>query len=235
MIDLGGERRTTVDCDLHMHSNYSFDSFMDPKNIIRAAKVRGLSVISVTDHGTMDVYSEEFASETLDRILEEHGILVVKGMEIKTDVGDVIGLFLEEEIDATAFGDVVAAIRDQDGIVVLPHPFHRNAHPRDLVDEVDLLEVRNGRCRSRQNEKATDLATETETPAIGGSDAHMYWEIGKVYTALSTADGDGRDGLRKSLPSDTEREIRGSPLPYPVTRGVSFASGKLKRLLRRSG
>lgn len=216
-----------------MHSNYSFDSLMTPKNIVCMAKRRGLSVISVTDHGTMDVYDEEFTDEARERIFEEREVFIIKGMEIRTNVGDVIGLFLDEEISATAFEDVVAEIRDQGGIVVLPHPFHRDVAPSRLADDVDLIEVRNGRCRSEQNSKARALSRETQTPAIGGSDAHMYWEIGRVYTSFVSPDGDTGDGPGKSMLLESERDVRGSPLPYLMTRGVSFASGKLKQLVQR--
>lgn len=221
-----------IDCDLHIHSHHSFDSWMRPKDIVRTARLRGLSAISVTDHGTMAVYDEELTDDVRARIRENHGVCIVKGMEVKTNAGDVIGLFLDEEVSATSFDDAVAAIRDQGGVVVLPHPYHRDVDPAPLVDTVDLVEVRNGRCRPGQNENAAALAERTRTKTIGGSDAHMYWEIGRITTSLG-ANADTGDGLSRSALLESDREVRGSPLPYVMTRGVSFASGTLKQLLQR--
>ena len=54
-------------------------------------------------------------------------LVVIPGEEVKTDdQGEVIGLFLSEEIPrGLSFGETVAAIRAQGGIVYLPHPFDR--------------------------------------------------------------------------------------------------------------
>ena len=54
-------------------------------------------------------------------------IAVIRGEEVKTDTqGEVIGLFLHEEIPrGLTFGDTIAAIKEQGGIVYLPHPFDR--------------------------------------------------------------------------------------------------------------
>ncbi len=49
------------------------------------AKRKGLDIIAITDHNNMNVY-KKFPSK-LD-------IIVVRGMEIKTDMEDVTGLFL---------------------------------------------------------------------------------------------------------------------------------------------
>ena len=79
--------------------------------------------------------------------------MVIPGEEVKTeDQGEVIGLFLTEEIPrGQSFGETVAAIRAQGGIVYLPHPFDRlHAIPEPVtlhrhLAEVDVLEVYNAR------------------------------------------------------------------------------------------
>lgn len=45
------------------------------------------------------------------------------GSEISTERGEVIGLFLSEEIISRNFLEVIDLIKEQGGIVVLPHPF----------------------------------------------------------------------------------------------------------------
>lgn len=221
-----------IHCDLHMHSSYSFDSFMNPKWIIKAARIRNLSVISVTDHGNMDIYLNEFSPETRERIFNEHGIFVVPGMEIKTNRGDVIGLLLNKEITSTTFSDVVVEIKNQDGIVMLPHPYHRDCDPRELISEVDILETVNGRCRSQKNDQAVSLGESMNIPTVGGSDAHMYWEIGQIQTVIS---GSLPDHPNKNeiieLIYESKRTVRGSPFPFLMTHGASLATERMKTAL----
>jgi len=104
--------------DLHVHSKYSKDSRLEPEKILKLATARGLGGIAITDHNT--VYGGLIA-----RKLSKGDLLVIVGSEIKTERGEVMGLFLNEEIPERSFFDVVDAIRDQGGIVVLPHPFDR--------------------------------------------------------------------------------------------------------------
>jgi len=222
-------------CDLHMHSTYSFDSIMSPRNIIRYCSLRNLSLISVTDHDTMEIYQNEFSTERRTQILEDYGIRIIPGMEVNTDRGDVIGLFLDSEVTATEFSDVISQIRTQDGLVLLPHPYHRDGDPRELIPDIDILEVVNGRCRSDSNDRAASLAEESCLPTIGGSDAHIYWEIGHIHTHFDdTSVTLKQEELLKEMLLNSEHDIRGSPLPFYMTHGVSYASGRLKRFLRRN-
>ena len=54
-------------------------------------------------------------------------LIVIPGEEVKTDdEGEVIGLFLKEEIPrGMSFAETVEAIRAQGGLVYVPHPFDR--------------------------------------------------------------------------------------------------------------
>ena len=82
-----------------------------------------------------------------------HELLVIPGEEIKTDgQGEVIGLFLESEIPrGMSFAHTVTAIKEQGGLVYVPHPFDRlHSIPdaatlhRHLAD-IDVFEVYNAR------------------------------------------------------------------------------------------
>ena len=78
---------------------------------------------------------------------------MIPGEEVKTDdQGEVIGLFLKEESPrGMSFAETVTAIRGQEGIVYLPHPFdrmHAIPFPATLhrhLHEIDVLEVYNAR------------------------------------------------------------------------------------------
>ena len=209
--------------DLHIHSKYSYDSFSDPSKIVKAAQKKGLDVISITDHDNMEVY-ENFPRGRGD-------VVVIPGMEIKTEMGDVIGLFLDEEVRSRSFFDVVCEIRDQDGIVVLPHPFRRKCDPDGLIGSVDLVEVINARSRNMENVDAWKLCERFDKTPITGSDAHTYFEIGRAVTEIEGY-SDDLDELRKIL-LNSERNCCGKETPFYISHGYSFITSRIKRLKGR--
>ena len=104
-----------------MHTSWSFDCTIDPPELIDHAEAEGLGAIAVTDHNVFGG-----ALETVD-LARDRDLIVIPGEEVKTDEqGEVIGLFLEREIPrGMPFADTVAAIREQGGLVYVPHPFDR--------------------------------------------------------------------------------------------------------------
>ncbi len=164
--------------DLHIHSRYSYDSFNKIDDILKTAKAKGLAGIAITDH-------EEFAgSIEASAKAKIYDLLVIPAMEIATDQGDVIGLFIKEKVTAEAFHDVVGEIREQGGLSVLAHPYKRAREiPADLLQQIDLIEVYNARGESignnACNQRAQDLAHRLGKPISAGSDAHFLYEIGR--------------------------------------------------------
>ena len=204
--------------DMHIHSKYSYDSFSEPSKIVKMAKRKGLDVISITDHDNMKVY------EKLPHISD---ITIVRGMEIKTDMGDITGLFLNEEVKSRGFFEVVDEIRKQDGIVVLPHPFRRKCEPVKLAEHVDLVEVINARSRSLENVEAQKLCEKFDKKPITGSDAHTYFEIGRAVTETEGY-SDDLEELKKIL-LNSERKCYGKETPFYISHGYSFIVSRIKR------
>jgi predicted metal-dependent phosphoesterase TrpH len=164
--------------DFHVHSRFSYDSLLNPKRIVRIAEKRGLHGIAITDHDTI--------KGALEALKFNNSIYVIIGSEIKTEKGDVIGLFLNDEITSKHFDDVVDEIKGQDGIVVLPHPYKKDMNiPNELLSKVDLIEILNGRLSPELNNKARILAKNKGLPIVGGSDAHISKSIGSVKTIFS--------------------------------------------------
>lgn len=158
---------------------YSYDSLTTPSKIVKAAEKRGLNGIAITDHNTIKgaLVVSKFNTS----------LYVIIGSEIKTEQGDIIGLFINEEITSKYFDDVVNEIKDQDGLVVLPHPYKKNTEiPNDLLSKVNLIETFNGRLTPELNYKAQVLAKEKGIPIIGGSDAHLSKSIGSVKTTFKS-------------------------------------------------
>lgn len=201
--------------DLHIHSKYSYDSFLSPETIIRIAKKRRLDGVAVTDHGTIKGGIEAL------KINKDKDFQVIVGAEIKTEYGDVIGIFLNEEIKSQIFMQVVEEIRGQDGLVVLAHPFRKGiTFPTDLLKWVDLVEGFNARSRKGDNKRAYGLARKFKKPMTGGSDAHLGFEIGRGRTIVNS---EVKGELRKG-----ETKIEGEESSYYLVHGLSVTMERVK-------
>lgn len=174
--------------DLHMHTIYSRDGAIKPADAIRIAKKRGLDGIAITDHDTIrgGLEAQKLKPRDLD---------IIVGAEIKTDRGDVIGLFLNEEIQARDHMEVIDAIRRQGGIAIVPHPFDSmRGSAFWLTDKdhrkIDAVEVINARCVfKRSNKMADSYADDYRLCKVGGSDAHFGAEIANAGTLVPEGEG----------------------------------------------
>ncbi len=155
--------------DMHVHTKYSPDCRLDPKTIIKTEKSRGVGCVAITDHNVFSKLSE----------FRNGGIDVIRGEEISTDKGHLIGLFLEEGIKSRDFFDACDEIKRNGGIRILPHPFRSHRGVGVLAREVDMMEIFNARTGEKQNAKALELALAQNVPGICGSDAHFGMELGK--------------------------------------------------------
>jgi len=176
--------------DLHIHSEYSHDSYSKIDKILKVAKEKKLDVIAITDH-------EEFDGANLAEKLAEN-VLVIKGQEINTEFGDIIGLFLKKKVDSKKFAKVIKEIKKQKGVVVLPHPAKFHILIKEVVDNVDLIEVFNSRLGKEENKMGRILADKLKKPFIAGSDAHFIFEIGNGVTIIESKSRELKD-IKDSL------------------------------------
>ena len=167
--------------DLHMHTTWSHDCSIEVDDLLDHAEAEGLGAIAVTDHNVL--------GGALEAVERSRGrkLIVIPGEEVKTaDQGEVIGLFLSEEIPrGMSFGETVEAIRAQKGIVYLPHPFDRmHAIPEPAtihrhLAEIDVLEIYNARLLFEgYNDEAERFARKYNLLAGAGSDAHVLAGVG---------------------------------------------------------
>ena len=158
---------------------------MKPDKIVAIAKKRGLSGIAITDHGTIRGALEA-------AILTDDKFQVIIGAEIAAKEGEIIGLFLKEEIRSKIMLDAIEEIHAQGGIAIVPHPFKRNKKwDTELLSKVDAVEIFNARGEptkfSYKNSLAGNLAEKHNKTITGGSDAHFYFEIGRGLTIFNEA------------------------------------------------
>jgi predicted metal-dependent phosphoesterase TrpH/glycosyltransferase involved in cell wall biosynthesis len=173
--------RDWIICDLHMHTSWSHDCSIEVDELLDHAEAQGLGAIAITDHNAF--------GGALEAVEKARGrnLLVIPGEEIKTDSqGEVIGLFLQEEISrGMSFADTLAAIRAQGGLVYLPHPFDRRhaiPDPATLhrhLAEIDVFEVYNARLLfETYNDEALRFARKYNLTMAAGSDAHVLPGVG---------------------------------------------------------
>jgi hypothetical protein len=184
--------RDWIAADLHLHTSWSHDCRIPVEELLEHAEAQGLGAIAVTDH---NVFGGALEAVELAR---SRNLIVIPGEEVKTDgEGEVIGLFLREEIPrGMSFGDTVAAIRSQGGIVYLPHPFDRlHAIPssstlKGHLDELDVVEVYNARLLfEAYNDEALRFARKYGMTMGAGSDAHVLQGVGTGGVRMRAFDG----------------------------------------------
>jgi predicted metal-dependent phosphoesterase TrpH/glycosyltransferase involved in cell wall biosynthesis len=173
--------RPWIVADLHMHTSWSHDCSIDASELVDHAEAEGLGAIAVTDHNVFGG-----ALEAVD-YARNRDLIVIPGEEVKTDgQGEVIGLFLRNEIPrGLTFAEAIEAIRDQDGVVYVPHPFdrmHAIPSPRTLhrhLADIDVLEVYNARLLFEgYNDEALRFARKYNLTMGAGSDAHVLQGVG---------------------------------------------------------
>jgi predicted metal-dependent phosphoesterase TrpH len=193
--------------DLHVHTKYSVDSINPPWLIMKMLRKRKLDGLAVTDHNTTRGW------KSMQEAARKHGLELVLGEEVKVYTegklsGEVLGLFLNEEIKKGEPGEVIDHVRQQDGIVVIAHPFDRIKGFRNLdsfLPKIDAMECFNSRVFSQPtNERALNFALQKNLGMTGGSDAHIPIEVGLAYTAADCSD---LEGFRRAL---KRRETRPS-------------------------
>lgn len=178
--------------DFHIHSKYSFDCFLEPIDIINRMRSCGMDGFAVTDHDTIAGF-EEFKKLAPD-------LYIICGEEISTGEGDIVGLFLKEEIKpARNAVKVIRQIRDQGGLAMLAHPYKwpHLLRTDTFLKHIDCLEVFNARNNIPfpyiENILAKKAVARLKLAYVAGSDTHEGFEIGCAATGFD-------------FPSDTATE-----------------------------
>ena len=226
--------RPLIEVDLHMHTDHSGDCATPVDVLLQTARDRDLGAIAITDH------NEVSGALEARRIAEQMGdIKVIVAEEVKTaEQGEVIGLFLEEKIPkGLTMAETIAAIREQGGLVYVPHPFDRfhsvpdYEHLIDIVEEVDILEVFNPRVAlTAFNEEAERFARKYRIVPGAGSDSHVAQGLGSVRVRIHDFDGPA-EFLEAMRGADITRKHKN--LIYVQTLKLLQTTGRPKAPKRR--
>ena len=170
-----------IKADLHVHTSHSLCARLSPQQIEKAALRLGIGAVAITDHNTMAGAREmQAAVQSLKIICAE---------EIRTEQGEIIGYFLQEEIPrGLSPQETVARIRSQGGLVAVPHPFDLLRSSRlekpaiaALIGSIDMIEIFNA--RNMFIEEDCDLLNRVLAAGavpIAASDAHLPIEVGRA-------------------------------------------------------
>lgn len=187
----------------------------------------GINCLAISDHNTIA------GALKLQKIAP---FKVIVAEEIKTSMGELMGLFIREEVPKGLSPEkTIAQIRKQGGLVGVPHPFgrqlplplrggRRNLLSPDILPQVDIIEIFNSRNPfPNSSSKARRLAQDYGLAVSAGSDAHTLAEIGRAYVEMPEFGGP-RDFL-DSLSQGMIFGCRSSPLVHLASTWAKIRKG----------
>ena len=193
--------------DLHCHTEASHDCSSRFDGVITRCRQQRITIQAVTDHDQIWGAQELKAMSTAPGDPQ-----IIVGEEVTTSEGEIIGLFLEELIPPDLKPEeVVERIREQGGLVLLPHGFdplktHRlsPAARERVADRIDIVEVFNSRVsHPKRNAQASQWAAERDLPASAGTDAHIVQALGTAWVETPDAPIEGPEDLLEALRAGT--------------------------------
>ena len=201
-----------LQADLHIHTKYSMDCNTSLDKIISRCHETGINCVAIADHGTAE------GALKMQRLAP---FKVIVAEEILTPHGEIMGMFLKETIPSgLSVEQVISRIREQNGLVCIPHPFDRIRHSgldgniiEEIAGQIDVLEVFNSRSLTHQPQNKARLFAEKHGIAqSAGSDAHMVSEIGRAY--IEMPEFKGRDDFLKALAQGKICGQRSNPVTH---------------------
>ena len=193
-------------CDLHVHTHHSGmctvpvlkricrESYNDPREVYDTLKRRGMDVVTVTDHDSIDAaealrhHPDFFLSEEVS-CRTEHGThlhMGVYGIEERDhaelqrrrdDLPRLIAFLNEKRLCCSASITCFRASPDE----------RAEADFENFASNFPAVETRNGQMLEVANRYAAAFAERHGRIAMGGSDAHTLAALGRTYTTVVEA------------------------------------------------
>ncbi|MFC1915734.1 PHP domain-containing protein [Chloroflexota bacterium] len=211
--------------DLHIHTEYSMDCTTSLDKIIKRCLELEINCVAIADHGTIEGALE------MQRLAH---FTVIVAEEVLTPQGEIMGMFLKENIPSgISVEETIAQIRAQGGLVCIPHAFDifrpsvlGEKVIEEIAEQIDVMEVFNARSPLlRSSAKAKAFAEKYGIAQSAGSDAHTFSEIGNAYVEMP--DFNGKEDFLAALAKGKIFGHRTNPLTH-----FNSAWAKLKKLNR---
>lgn len=213
-----------IKADLHVHTTYSSDSLITPKDLVYYSKKQGLNAVAVTDHNKLDgAY----------KIAKETDFLVIPGMEVSSSEGHIVALNVSELIPRGLSAiETVKRIHKAGGVAIACHPYvlFKGCLKGNVCESFDAIETINARAFpfNRSVKKATQTAERLQLSRVAGTDAHYGPQIGYSYTLIETS--------KPTIDSIMEAIVQGRCQPrgraVPMTLNIMQELQRLKRMAK---
>jgi predicted metal-dependent phosphoesterase TrpH len=173
-----------IRADLHVHTTYSKDSLITPKDLIYYARKRGLNAVAVTDHNYLDgAY----------KIAKETDFLIIPGVEVSSADGHIVALNVPELIPrGLSAPETVDRIHKAGGVAIACHPYvyFKGCLREHVCTSFDAIEIINARAFPFRHsvKKATEAAERLGLSRVAGTDSHYGPQIGMAYTVIDAAE-----------------------------------------------
>ncbi len=174
--------------DFHIHTGE------DPKDryikytaeqLLDKAAEKGFDVITIANHGAV-CYSEH-----LRKYAEEHGIVLIPGMEAFVEKRKhVLIVNCPPKLYPPLTFENLRANVGKDALIIAPHPFYPRSHclQEKLEEHIELFDaIEYSYLHFRLlnfNKKAVELAEQYHLPLVGTSDSHDLFQLNSTYTLL---------------------------------------------------
>jgi predicted metal-dependent phosphoesterase TrpH len=186
--------------DLHLHSEYSWDSKVPIDNYVNLAEQRGFSAISITDHNNTESH------DIIKKMQETTNVILIPGQEISTIDGHLLiyGWLPTIDRDLT-MNETIELARKKGGTnsvyCVAAHPFDsfRGGKGKRVFDtDIDGIEILNASSLLGVfNSRAKKYSELMDMIKLGNSDSHRSIEFGTAWTDIP--DGDTVDEILNNL------------------------------------
>ena len=214
-----------IKADLHVHTTYSKDSLITPKDLIYYAKKRGLNAVAVTDHNQL---------EGARKIAKETDFLIIPGMEVSSSDGHIVALNVQELIPrGLSAVETVELIHKAGGVAIACHPyvFFKGSLRDKVCATFDAIEVINARAFPFKNsvKKAEESAKNLGLSRVAGTDAHYGPQIGYAYTVIEASEP-SVEAITKAI---VEGDCQPFGQPVPAVLNVQQQFHRLKRIVKK--
>jgi len=205
--------------DLHVHTVHS-DGSGTVKEVLKAAKAKGLDGLAITDHNAIEGY---FEAKSYD-----FGLLVLPGYEIRTDAGHVLVIGLENpppKIELMRYEDLIKWVRKMGGLTILAHPAAgRISLDRWVRHKPDAVEILNASypIYGFFVRRGLNIANNLRVPGVAGSDAHSPENVGNSYTVVRASNPSDDDIIEAIRYGNVSFGGKLSPLSTRIREGLGY-------------
>jgi predicted metal-dependent phosphoesterase TrpH len=221
-------------CDLHVHTRHSGmctvpvfkricrESYSDPSAVYDTLKRRGMDVVTVTDHDSIDA-AEALRHHSDFFLSEEVTCRTSRGTELHVGVYDMSE---RDHVEIQRRRDDLVALfaylGERELLFAINHAFSALTGARaeadfdEFAERFPAVEILNGQMLAVANSHAEGFAARHRKIGLAGSDSHTLAALGRTYTEVHGA-------------RDCHEFLEGLKQGRPAAFGESGNYGKLTR------